>query len=89
MTQKQSSNLDAEAEEAFTEMLENVLFVGGKTVILIAHSLRNVVKADKIVVLQKGSIINVGGHQELLTGNSWYMAAWQIQQMKTERQPGP
>lgn len=58
-----TSALDAKNERRIHEALERV--VQGRTVIIIAHRLSTVQKADQIVVLEQGRIIEVGGHAEL------------------------
>lgn len=77
-----TSNLDAKAEKIFAETLEKILAAKDKTLVLIAHSLRNVIRSSKIVVLRQGRITDIGQHSELLLNNDWYSNAWYIQQSK-------
>ena len=59
-----TSSLDANNEKIIMENLE--LFFKGKTAIVIAHRLSTVKHADKIVVLEKGKVVEEGNHQELV-----------------------
>ncbi|MGB8192718.1 MAG: ATP-binding cassette domain-containing protein, partial [Chitinophagaceae bacterium] len=59
-----TSSLDAENERVIMNNLQE--FFTGKTVVIIAHRLSTVKNADKIVVLEKGTIIEEGRHQELI-----------------------
>jgi ATP-binding cassette subfamily B protein len=65
-----TSALDAQNERTITENLDRVFT--GKTVVVIAHRLSTVKNADKIVVLNKGSITEVGSHQQLITERGYY-----------------
>jgi subfamily B ATP-binding cassette protein MsbA len=62
--------LDAETERAVHAALEELM--EGRTTICIAHRLSTVQKADKIVVLDKGRIVETGTHQELLAAGKIY-----------------
>ena len=72
-----TSALDSESEalvqEAMMRIMEN------RTVFVIAHRLGTVKNADKILVLEKGKIIESGTHQELLTLNSRYASFYSQQ----------
>ncbi len=65
-----TSSLDANNERIIMNNLQE--FFMGKTVVIIAHRLSTVKNADKIVVLEKGSIIEEGTHQELVFNKGSY-----------------
>jgi len=65
-----TSALDTESERAVQLALENVL--KNRTSVVIAHRLSTIVHADEIIVMDKGSIMEKGTHQELSTQNGIY-----------------
>lgn len=72
-----TSALDSEVEAAIQESFEDLM--QGKTVIAIAHRLSTIVKMDRLVVLEKGQIVDAGSHAELLAHNGLYARLWQHQ----------
>lgn len=65
-----TSSLDYESERSIQLAMRSIL--GTRTLIIIAHRLSTVREADKIVVLDKGSIVEVGSHEELLQHGGIY-----------------
>ena len=65
-----TSALDTESEKFVQIALENMM--QNRTSIVIAHRLSTIQKADKIVVLHKGEIVEQGTHDELITRNGTY-----------------
>ncbi|HSD13006.1 MAG TPA: ATP-binding cassette domain-containing protein, partial [Flavobacterium sp.] len=65
-----TSALDTESEKLVQEALENMM--QNRTSIVIAHRLSTIQKADTIVVMQKGKIVEQGTHDELLAKNGNY-----------------
>lgn len=59
-----TSSLDANNEKEIMRKLD--IFFKNKTVVIIAHRLSTVMNADQIVVLEKGKIVEIGNHQELV-----------------------
>jgi len=69
--------LDPENETLIQEALSKL--VKNKTVIVIAHRLRTIEHADKIVVLKDGTIEEIGTHEELMKGGSSYPGMYKLQ----------
>jgi subfamily B ATP-binding cassette protein MsbA len=72
-----TSALDSESERHVQAALETLM--RGRTTLVIAHRLSTIEKADRIVVMQKGQIVEVGSHPELLTKNGVYAQLHRIQ----------
>lgn len=73
-----TSNIDVESEnDIMTQIYKLAVH---KTVILISHRLANVAGADKIYVLDKGTIVEEGNHKMLLEQNGTYAKLWNAQQ---------
>lgn len=65
-----TSALDTESERLVQEALENMM--QNRTSVVIAHRLSTIQKADRIIVMQKGKIVEQGTHDELLAYNGTY-----------------
>ncbi|HST20481.1 MAG TPA: ABC transporter transmembrane domain-containing protein [Blastocatellia bacterium] len=72
-----TSSLDSESERLVQDALETLM--QGRTTFVIAHRLSTVRRADKIVVLDAGRIIEEGSHQELMANEGLYKQLYEIQ----------
>jgi ATP-binding cassette subfamily B multidrug efflux pump len=72
-----TSALDSEVEAAIQEQLEDLM--EGKTVIAIAHRLSTIARMDRLVILDRGRIVEIGSHEELLKANGHYASLWRRQ----------
>jgi len=72
-----TSSLDTESERLVQQALNNLM--QGRTTLVIAHRLSTIRSADKIVVLDKGSIVEVGRHEELLSRRGIYRKLYDLQ----------
>ena len=72
-----TSALDSEVEAAIQESLSTLM--AGKTVIAIAHRLSTIARMDRLVVLDRGRIVEQGTHDALLRANGHYAALWRRQ----------
>ena len=72
-----TSALDTESEKLVQKALENMM--KNRTSIVIAHRLSTIQNADKIVVMQKGQIVEQGRHEELLTKGGNYQKLVEMQ----------
>lgn len=72
-----TSSLDSISEnliqKAFDEAMKN------RTTIVVAHRLSTIKKMDRIIVLDKGKIVEDGGHEDLLNKKGYYFKLWQAQ----------
>ena len=72
-----TSALDTESERAVQAALEELMV--GRTTICIAHRLSTIQRADQIVVMEQGRIVETGTHAELLVRNGTYRRLYDMQ----------
>lgn len=72
-----TANIDTETEELIQDALEKLM--KGRTTLVVAHRLSTIQHADKIIVLHKGKIREIGNHQELLGKKGFYYRLYQLQ----------
>lgn len=78
-----TSSVDNESEEMIQRATEKL--TEGRTSIVIAHRLSTIQKADKIVVVDKGKLVEQGSHTELLKIDGFYKKLYEIQFLKREK----
>ncbi len=83
-----TSALDSEVEAAIQEQLAGLM--EGRTVIAIAHRLSTICRMDRLIVLDRGRIVEEGTHDRLLAARGAYAALWRRQSggFLVDRLPG-
>lgn len=79
-----TASIDTETEELIQDALEKL--IQGRTTIAIAHRLSTIQHADKIVVLHKGKIAEMGTHSDLLSQRGLYYQLYELQYKSNSRQ---
>lgn len=77
-----TSSVDTESEQLIQHAIDTL--ISGRTAIVIAHRLSTIRKADKIIVLDKGEIKEMGTHEELLQAGGFYS---NLHEMQFEKHP--
>ncbi|WP_353816207.1 ABC transporter ATP-binding protein [Agromyces sp. SYSU T00266] len=72
-----TSALDVESERKVQEALERLMV--GRTTLVVAHRLSTIRQADRIVVLDRGRIVEIGSHDELVARAGRYRELWEMQ----------
>jgi ATP-binding cassette subfamily B protein len=80
-----TSSVDTETEQLIRDALH--VLMAGRTTLAIAHRLSTIQDMDKILVLHKGRVREMGTHQELLARRGIYYRLYQLQYRDQERQP--
>ena len=78
-----TSALDSQTEKAIQSQLEQA--AQGRTALVIAHRLSTIMKADEIIVLDQGRVVERGTHSALLARAGTYAQLWQMQQDESEQ----
>ena len=73
-----TASLDPENELEVQKAVNTL--IKGRTVVIVAHRLKTVRRADNIIVLKNGSIVEEGTHKDLLAKNGLYTRLWYLQQ---------
>ena len=81
-----TSALDSESEALVQAALQNLMT--GRTVFVIAHRLSTVRRADRIVVLENGTITDSGTHEELMTAPGTYRRLYELQFVELDAKMG-
>ena len=86
-----TSSVDTETEFRVRDALDHM--VEGRTSLIIAHRLSTIQRADKIIVMHKGQVREIGTHQELLAKRGIYFKLYQLQykdqEVNVARAPSP
>jgi ATP-binding cassette subfamily B protein len=86
-----TSSVDTETEFRVRDALNRM--VQGRTALIIAHRLSTIQRADKIIVMHKGQVREMGSHQQLLAQRGIYYKLYQLQykdqEINVERAPSP
>ncbi|MCB0485461.1 MAG: ABC transporter ATP-binding protein [Flavobacteriaceae bacterium] len=72
-----TSSIDAHSEELIQKATDTI--TKGRTSIIIAHRLATIKKADKIIVMERGEIVEMGTHKELLNKKGYYSKLYEMQ----------
>ncbi|MBI1343193.1 MAG: ATP-binding cassette domain-containing protein [Terrimonas sp.] len=78
-----TSSIDTESEQFIQNAIDKL--IAGRTSIVIAHRLSTIRKADKIIVLEKGELREIGTHDELMARGGYYHKLYQLQFEKQSR----
>ncbi len=77
-----TSSLDSHSEQSILEAIKEIS--GQQTSVVIAHRLSTIIDADQIIVLDQGSIVEQGSHEQLLQTEGHYAHLWDVQQREPD-----
>jgi ATP-binding cassette subfamily B protein len=77
MLDEATSSVDTETEKEIQKALDNL--VQGRTTIAIAHRLSTLRRADRLVVLERGEVVELGSHDELMAARGAYWRLYEAQ----------
>ncbi|MDA3958126.1 ABC transporter ATP-binding protein [Oceanispirochaeta sp.] len=77
-----TANIDTETEKLIQKAMDNLLI--GRTSLVIAHRISTIMKADRILVLSEGRLVESGSHEELLTREGLYYNLYNYQYASSE-----
>lgn len=80
-----TSSVDTETEKEIQKALDNL--VRGRTTIAIAHRLSTLRKADRLVVMDRGRIVEIGQHEELIERRGAYFRLYEAQARQVDEEP--
>jgi ATP-binding cassette subfamily B protein len=80
-----TSSVDTQTEKEIQKALDNL--VRGRTTIAIAHRLSTLRQADRLVVLERGEVVEVGKHEELMARGGAYCSLYQAQARNVDTDP--
>ena len=81
-----TSSVDTETEKEIQKALDNL--VAGRTTIAIAHRLSTLRKADRLVVMDRGRIVETGGHDDLMARRGAYWRLYEAQARNVDKEDG-
>jgi ABC-type multidrug transport system fused ATPase/permease subunit len=72
-----TSSVDPETERLLQDAVNQLL--AGRTSLVIAHRFSTILRADRVLVLQRGALVDEGPHAELLRRDGLYRTLWELQ----------